>query len=185
MSSDRANTEAGAVTSVIPVHVDGPSEIALHARSDSLTRTIPINFVLTAAAPNNNLRLREHTVFLAYFALFESVELLSATFTVYMTADTSHVVEWGISGTLATGTSILTAPISGLIGGSDSGMVTSVISLPAQHPFGKELKALNLGNPDPVFHFHGLGATGTTRICQVLGSISVRASGHGIIPAIN
>jgi hypothetical protein len=76
----------------------------------------------------------------------------------------------------------LSAPIRMSFYGSSMGPTNSGFELPADHPFGRELKAPHVGNPPPYFHFKFDGAAGESVLLR--GTLSLRVGGVGVMVAV-
>lgn len=117
-------------------------------------------------------------------SLFESVKLVSLSFSVEVT---------GQSGKLQFAATTSSSPPSddnGWLGatvyqrftGNAHGDTYADYTFPRSHPFGREVRAVALGNDPPRFYFRFLGSTGDS--ASVRGSLVLQGGGHGIVPAI-
>lgn len=128
--------------------------------------------------PMNNVSIAVLT------AIFESVHLDSAQFTFTVDKSSDNDIYFGVNGGAAlSGDSWYAAHIFACFGGSDQGIVTHKYDLPPDMPFSRELKAANLGNPPPTFHF-GLSATATGGV-TVQCNFDLTVSGTAPLPRMD
>jgi hypothetical protein len=76
----------------------------------------------------------------------------------------------------------LSSPVRMSFYGSSMGPNVSGFELPADHPFGRELKAPHVGNPPPYFHFKFDGDAGESVLLR--GTLSLRVGGVGVMTAV-
>lgn len=145
--------------------------------------TLPISIALSKDVSEFSLALHHNDKFLVAFLLFESVRLEAISFTVALPPGS------GVRGfycacaskTPPTG-HYLAQPLAGFIGGGHYGTTKETFALPSNHSFGRELKASNIGNAPPVFHFKIEGLADTP--CYIRGEVTVSFSGHGLLHAL-
>jgi len=113
--------------------------------------------------------------------MFESVQLLSASFTMQVTGDNTSQLRCAVTDGLYAPSSNLgwaQAPMGIWAVGNATGATTTILELNENHPFGRELKAIPLGAGDPVFHFEFTSDTAALAICR--GTLRLKFSGLGI-----
>jgi hypothetical protein len=170
-------------------HQGGASAMSVSAAPAPRTITVP--FVVGGITSTQNTKTIDLTSMgrKMIFSLYESVELLSLEFTVIITPGSKKRVYYAIDGNDSIDIKdlqMLNSPIAGLVPGAEYGMSMDTILLPSTHSFGRELKAVALGNPVPTLHFGYIGGTpaGTTAEISIRGLITVRVSGAGLISAL-
>lgn len=165
----------------------GPSALTVGSAPVRSSVTIPVVFEFSMAAPSLSFDPRSSAVFQAPFTLFESVHLESAEFTLWIYPGSGRRVQYAVSGSASAPANFLAAPLGGVFAGAAYNTTTNEVVLPPEHSFGRELKAVNVGNPSPCFHFVYAGGTAAATSVDVAlrGNIRVSFSGFGIVPAIS
>jgi hypothetical protein len=179
-----ATTPADAET-----RTSGVSTITLGPATASQVFTVPFITALTPMAPNKRLELRLDDAFARRVAFFESVQLLDLSFVAHILPGMARRFFWGIhSSTLtAAPASLLSCPIGGMDAGAQYGTIAVRGELPPDHPFGRELKAINPGTPSPDLFFHYSGGTtgGTTDDIMIRVTVTVKCSGTAPVSALS
>jgi hypothetical protein len=121
--------------------------------------------------------------FLERCSFFESVQLESAAFTITVFPGINRRVAVCANPLGVTPADAYESTCFTLAPGAQYGTTVQNWSLPHPHPFGRELKAMALGNPPPRFSFVYLGATGTTTTeadAVVRGELVLTLRGTGV-----
>lgn len=165
---------------------DQPSTLTLQA-SSSLDK-VALTFVsmLSGNLPVLTFNLRSNTTFVTQMELFESVKLESFDWDVVLMPGSSARLYWCFDTVArpANAHHYLAKPFGGVFVGSEGASTPCKASLPSNHPFGRELKALNLGNKPPVFHFRLVGAPANAEVGAVVRGVAVVSFyGRGVISA--
>jgi hypothetical protein len=162
------------------VAVHGPSTMAVSAAPARSEFELPISVELTAVDPEYRLDLRNDATFLGFFTLFESVRLESMVVSSVMLAGATRGLLLAFTGNAVKPVRFLSQPIAAYSPGAAYLAVTHDFVLPPSHPFGRELKTVNLGNPAPILHVsYSGGSTGATTV-DVKLRIKVRVSVGGV-----
>lgn len=112
---------------------------------------------------------------------FESAELVGLSVALTIVGGEKVVVAVGVSTTSSAVTSLdtmLALPMCTMFSGSQVGQATGEFSLPPDHGFGREVKAVSVGNPDPVLHI--LLDAEEPAVVMVRGYVELRLTGHGV-----
>jgi hypothetical protein len=167
----------------------GPSTMQITA--GPAPRTIKYPFVVTGLTMTQSSKTVDFDDVgrLSQFGMFESVRLLSLSFTVILAPGSTKVLYYRIDGTAEssdTAIQSLTGPISGLVPGAQYGTTVIEVPLPSDHSFGRELKANALGNETPKLHFLYRGGTpaSTAPDVTIRGSIELELAGVGLVNAL-
>jgi hypothetical protein len=149
---------------------------------------VPFTGTLSGASPTLRLSLRSNADFLHRVEFFESVELLGMDFVARILPGAARQLRWGFDPYTRTNprSELLDCPIGGMDCGASYNTIALSGSLPADHPFGRELKGANLGtpNPDLFLLYSGGNATGTGADIIVRINVRVRCAGHAPVAAI-
>ncbi|QJT73732.1 hypothetical protein [Botrytis cinerea deltaflexivirus 1] len=165
----------------------GPSSLTLNASQHPTTVTVPLLAEMTSVAHIKTSDPRTHAGIQHMMAMFESVRLDDISFTIILTPGISRKVIWGVNTGIqpTTLSELLKQPVAGLVPAAQYGTVVEQIVYPP-HSFGRELKAPNLGNPSPVYHFIYEGGTpqASTVDVTIRGHITITYGGFGLINAV-
>ncbi|UZC46351.1 hypothetical protein [Sclerotinia sclerotiorum deltaflexivirus 3] len=165
----------------------GPSSLTLIASQHPTSVTIPLLAEMNSTAHTKTFDPRSHDGIRQMMSMFESVRLDEISFTIILTPGISRKVIWGVNTGIqpVSFTELLKQPVAGLVPAAQYGTVVEQIVYPP-NSFGRELKAPNLGNPSPVYHFIYEGGTPPATSADVLirGPIPITSSGFGLINAL-
>lgn len=114
---------------------------------------------------------------------FESVHIEECSITGHMLSGSSRWLAAAITDKTLTNTTsieeLLKSPVANFTQGAQYGGTNLTIALPPSHPFGREIKGVNLGNKSPKFYLHYGGGTdtATTKDVFIRGTITISWSG--------
>lgn len=175
-------TALGATDATLTALTSGVS--ALDVGSPATPRDIEIPFV-QIFSPGQIYDLSiSATKIAGMMSLFETVKFISLSFAVEVTgksgklqfaADTDNSAPTSDAAWLG-------STVYQRFSGNDQGDTYAEYVFPTRHPFGRELKAIAMGNDPPKFHFRFVGKTGDS--ASVRGKFVIQGGGTGIIPAI-
>jgi len=142
---------------------------------------VPFYATLEPGSTGARLSPRTDKAVVALTKYFESVRLEGFEMSLNITGGRGVVVAFGVNtGSVipdAT-TGFLAFPMSTMYSGDDSCSSVGVFTLPPDHGFGTEVKAVSVGNPDPVFTWRA-NATDPF-VVTVRGVLSLRLTGAGV-----
>jgi hypothetical protein len=162
-----------------------PGEVSLTltaAPAESIF-TLPFSCTLSGALPCGRINVRTDADITKAFELFESVVLMSADFSMICHPGDGRMISLGVGPVARTVEGMTSCPLYAVEVATSMVPARLVFSLPPDHAFGREVKAAQLSNPCPVFHFGYEGASApdsTTPDVVVRGAFKFRASGFGI-----
>lgn len=112
-------------------------------------------------------------------SMFESVKFEAFEFAV-MISGHNAVLRFAAIGGIepVTERDWLSAPVGQYFVGNSQGYTSTTYQFPSSHPFGREMKAVTLGNPRPSFMFKFTGDPSDK--CWVRGKITIQCGGFGL-----
>ena len=128
-------------------------------------------------SPTNDLSVRLQT------ARFESVTIENVFIEVELPAGSTSLCRLAVSPSTRTPTDMNAEPVRAVFTGSSQGVVIKSWTMP-QNSFGKEIKAVAIGNPPMQFHFKGSNCSSTSPI-NVRIYLTVHETGRGVMPPID
>jgi hypothetical protein len=171
------------------VEQSGPT--SMQVRAGPAPRTITLPFVINGITMTQNTKSVKFDRFgaLPQFSMFESVRLLSASFTAIIMPGATKMLYYSIDERDAASDEnmlALTGPVAGIIPGAQYGVTIVEVPLPPDHSFGRELKATSLGNDTPTVHFLYRGGTpaSTTQDITIRGVVELELGGVGVVRAV-
>lgn len=148
-------------------------------------RSLEVPFVQVFEPMKSYTLSLRHGKIATLMTLFESVKLVSLTFSVEITGQSGKLQFAATTSGSApvNDTAWLASTVYQRFSGNAHGDTYAEYQLPARHPFGHELKAVALGNDPPKFYFRFTGSTGDS--ARLRGCLVLSGGGAGIIEAIN
>jgi len=183
----RLGAAAEVVTAMNDLNLsDAPSTMHVAAGGRKLELSLPVGFVVNQAAGTFAFQPRDHPSLEDIVEHFESVQLQSASFSIMVQGNAESSCRILVSSSKDPPTDSFSWIGSGhsmICAGSANGPVLSEFSLPQNHSFGREIKGIALGNPDPVFYFKFLSTL--PAVCYARGHIKLVCSGYGTPTAVD
>jgi hypothetical protein len=154
--------------------------------------TVPFSSVLSMASPVFEFDPCDvgSGTLLSRCAFFESVHIESCTITGHMLAGSSRWLAAAITDReFSADTSVATmlkAPVANFTQGAQYGGTNLTIDLPPSHPFGREIKAVAIGNRPPKFFVKYGGGTANSDNTDVYvrGTVTISWSGTAPVSGI-
>jgi len=131
-----------------------------------------------------SLDLTTNDVLNTALMLFESARIQAIHMDIFLDTGKTILLHMAVTTSRAPPDDLSFAPIYVRAGGNDMQPVEKTWDMP-ENAFGQEIRALNLGNPPPQFHFKLSGGSGTGYIATIRMQITLLLGGYGILPAID
>jgi hypothetical protein len=167
----------------------GPSTRTLSTSSSGVVIHMPFTVVLKHTAGRASFCPRKSVVIEGVTKYFESAELLEFRATAHVAGGQTATVAIGAgNGTQPTTLEAhLALPQCAVFSGDANGLGVGEFVLPPDHSFGREIKAVAVGNVDPTFYFCLDSADAA--VAMVRAVVRLRLSGVGVptpfsVPAV-
>lgn len=158
----------------------GPSRRELPVGEAGTRVRLPFMAKLTHLLPRAAFSPRTSTSVQGLTKYFESAQVADIRLSVSIAGGDQIVVAVGVGTGAVTPSSIdnfLALPLASVFTGKSDGLGSAEFSLPPDHGFGREVKALAVGNADPVLHIFVDGGPATV---LVRGYVDLVLRGHGV-----